>query len=179
MATDLFTPRVPDQHQSAFYQAQAQQLPQNPPLPTFPPPHQTYTPQISPLSTSGNASPTSPKHYVTRPMRPLFMPAVLRPTEFPPKPVTTPRSQPESDEEDDERTLKSNSSFISLTGLGALGRLSRRSTGDSGKCVDENWNLDLFPEPTGPPTRDHWKVTTFNSHPYICGSLKLTCHSSP
>lgn len=157
MATELFSPLMPDQQQSAFFQAQAQQLPQQPPLPTFPPP-QPYTPQISPLSTSGNGSPTSPKHYVTRPLRPLFMPAVLRPnTDFPPIPVT-PRSRPESDDEEDERNLKSNSSFISLTGLGALGRLSRRSTGDSGKCVDQDWNLDMFPEPTGAPTRKHWKV---------------------
>lgn len=83
------------------------------------------------------------------------MPAVLRPTEFPSKarPVTV---RPEGDD-GEERVLRSNASFISLAGLGALGRLSRRSTGDSGKFVDGEWNLDLFPKPTGVPTRQHWK----------------------
>lgn len=155
-------PRLPDQQQSAFFQPQAhhhqfpQQFPQqqHPPLLTFSPSH--YNPQISPLSTSGNASPTSPKTYLSRQIRPLYMPAVLRPTEFPSK-APPPKPKPEDEDEVDERVLKSNSSFISLAGLGALGRRSRRSTGDSAKCVDGNWNLDLFPKPTGLPTRDHWK----------------------
>ncbi|KAK3368126.1 hypothetical protein B0H63DRAFT_69876 [Podospora didyma] len=161
MATDFIMPRLadPPQHRSAFFpQPQQEPLPtfQQGPLPT-PPPAQQYTnPRISPLSTSGNASPTSPKSYLTRQIRPLYMPAVLRPTEFPSK---APPAKPKSEDEDEaeERTLRPNSSFISLGGLSALGRLSRRSTGDSGKCVDGSWNLELFPKPTGMPTRDHWK----------------------
>ncbi|KAK0623576.1 hypothetical protein B0T14DRAFT_425300 [Immersiella caudata] len=164
MATDFVMPRVPDQQQSVYYaQQQANpQLFQQPPAFTQVPPIPTQhnnannQPQISPLSTSGNASPTSPKNYLARPIRPLYMPAVLRPTEFPSK---APPSRPGPEDEDgaEERALRPNSSFISLGGLSALGRLSRRSTGDSGKCVDDQWNLDLFPKPTGAPTRKHWK----------------------
>lgn len=157
-------PRLQDQQQSAFFQAQNQQLPQpaqwqqQQVLPNFAAPGQLgqNSTQISPLSTSGSASPTSPKAYHTRQIRPLYMPAVLRPTEHPPKaPSSRPKSVDEDD--DDERTLRSNSSFINLGGA-LVNKLSRRSTGDSGKCIDDNWNLDVFPHPTGLPTREHWKV---------------------
>lgn len=164
MATDLIMPQLPDQqHAVYFQQSQHQQPPpqwqQQPVLPIFAPPSahqrsQSSSTQISPLSTSG--SPNSPKAYHTRQIRPLYMPAVLRPTEFPSKPLPTRTPRSENEDEEEDRTLKSNSSFISLGS--AFGRLSRRSTGDSGKCVDGNWNLDMFPKPTGPPTRDHWKV---------------------
>jgi hypothetical protein len=164
MATELIMPRLQDQQQSSFFPAQNQQQPQPPQwqqqqvLPTFAPPPQqqgqTIT-QISPVSTSGSASPTSPKAYHTRQIRPLYMPAVLRPTEHHSKAPPTRPKVDNSDDEDD-RTIRSNSSFITLSG--ALGRLSRRSTGDSGKCVDGNWNLDAFAKPTGMPTREHWKV---------------------
>ncbi len=168
MAADFIMPRLPDQHQhrqSPFYAQQRSQpyplqkqstFPQVP-IPTpFPPPAQNTNPQISPLSTSGNGSPSSPKNYLGRPIRPMYMPAVLRPTEFPSK---APPVRPKYEDDDaEERTLRPNNSFISLGGLGALGRLSRRSTGDSGKCVDGKWDLDMFPQPTGTPTRKHWKV---------------------
>jgi len=165
MATDFVMPRMPDQQQQSVYFSQQQVNPQlfqqqatfaQVPIPTQ---HNNTSnqPQISPLSTSGNASPTSPKNYLGRATRPLYMPAVLRPNEFPSK---APPARPKTEDEDEagERTLRPNNSFISLGGLSALGRLSRRSTGDSGKCVDDQWNLDLFPKPTGAPTRKHWKV---------------------
>ena len=88
MATDLIMPRLQDQQQSAFFQAQSQQQPpqwqQQQVLPSFPAPQQQSQGSIhhiSPLSTSGSTSPTSPKAYHTRQIRPLYMPAVLRPTE--------------------------------------------------------------------------------------------------
>lgn len=119
-------------------------------------------PQISPLSTSNNASPTSPKPYHRQRLRPLYMPAVLRPTEHPSKNITGRKSEAQ----DDDSQLSSNNSFISLSGLGALSRLSRRTTGDSGKWVEDEWNLDLFPKPTAQPTRQHWKVS-FGSAPFV------------
>lgn len=164
MATQLIMPRL-DQQQSAFFQAQNQEQPyqwqQQQVLPTFPPaPQQGQgSTQISPLSTSGSASPTSPvstRAYHARQIRPLYMPAVLRPTEHPSKPLPTRIKTDSSDDEDDGKTIRSNSSFITLSG--ALGRLSRRSTGDSSKCVDGDWNLAAFPQPTGLPSREHWKV---------------------
>lgn len=150
-------PRLPDQQQpfAHFYTPQY-----NPQSPGFQSQAQTqaqqvYTqPQISPLSTSNNASPTSPKSYHGRQVRPLYMPAVLRPTERQTRAVV-----PGKKTEDDNESLKMNSSFISLAGLGALGRLSRRSTGDSGKSVDNEWNFALFPKPTALPTKSHWKVS--------------------
>ncbi|KAM7222401.1 vacuolar segregation protein pep7 [Rhypophila decipiens] len=144
MATEFIMPRLPDQRQQPHYQpGQFQQASAN----------YTHTPQISPLSTSGNASPTSPsKNHISRQIRPLYMPAVLRPTEFPSKAPA--KLKGEEEDQSEEQSLQSNSSFI---GLPALGRLSRRSTGDSGKCLDGEWNLDLFPKPTGMPTRKHWK----------------------
>jgi hypothetical protein len=91
------------------------------------------------------------------------------------RPVPT-RTKTDLSDEEDDRTLRSNSSFITLSG--ALGRLSRRSTGDSGKCVDGNWNLDAYPEPKGFPTREHWKVCfpspTKQGTFLCCGSQLLT-----
>ncbi|KAK1751865.1 vacuolar segregation protein pep7 [Echria macrotheca] len=174
MATDFIMPQVPvRQDQHAFYQPNPQKLPPQAALFAAAPVHPAAYPapantqystapssaQISPLSTSNNASPTSPRNNLGRGTRPMYMPAVLRPTEFPSK-APPPRPIPGDGEDDDDddaepRTPRPNSSFIG--GLNALGRLSRRSTGDSGKCVDGKWNLDLFPQPTGTPTRKHWK----------------------
>ncbi|KAJ9154957.1 Vacuolar segregation protein pep7 [Pleurostoma richardsiae] len=165
---DLVMPRLPDQqHQHAFYQ---------PPLhtqqPYQPPAH--YHPQISPMSTnSNNVSPTSPKTYHTRQVRPLYMPAVLRPTEFPSK--APPKSPGLTDEDAADKALRSTGSFASLSGLSMLGRLSRKSTGDSGKFVDGDWNLDLFPKVTGLPSRDHWKP---DSESTVCDEATCKRHFS-
>ncbi|KAI3337094.1 FYVE zinc finger protein [Xylariaceae sp. AK1471] len=113
--------------------------------------------QVSPLSTSNNGSPTSPKPYHRQRLRPLYMPAVLRPTEHPYKRGFGNKNEGEAQGQDDDRPVSSANSFISLSGLGAWGRLSRRSTGDSGKSMESEWDLDLFPKPTAPPTREHWK----------------------
>lgn len=122
-------------------------------------------------------------NYHTRQARPLYIPAVLRPNEHPSREgqakggnasdhssgnssAVGDGSEDDDDQDDDSQTsrrsggLRSSGSFISLPGLGAfgIGLLSRRSTNDSGKCVDTNWNLDQFPDVTGFPSRSHWKV---------------------
>ncbi|KAI1777632.1 FYVE-domain-containing protein [Hypoxylon cercidicola] len=157
MATEFIMPRLHEQPQ-----AQAHFYPyQHPPNPNPQPqsqspiyPSQGYqSQQISPLSTSNSTSPTSPKPYHRQRLRPLYMPAVLRPNEHPSKRV--PARKSEAQEDDDQ--LSCNNSFISLTGLGALSRLSRRTAGDDGKWADVEWDLDLFPKPTAQPTRRHWK----------------------
>ncbi|KAI0380908.1 FYVE-domain-containing protein [Hypomontagnella monticulosa] len=151
MATDFIMPRLPEQPPAHFYPYQQSHAAPSQ-SPTYP--SQGYnSQQISPLSTSNNASPTSPKPYHRQRLRPLYMPAVLRPTEHPSKNMTGRKSEGQ----DDDSQLSSNNSFISLSGLGALSRLSRRTTGDSGKWVEDEWNLDLFPKPTAQPTRQHWK----------------------
>ncbi|KAL2170540.1 hypothetical protein VTG60DRAFT_4648 [Thermothelomyces hinnuleus] len=160
-------PRLPGEQQTPYYAAAYPQRPQYHPqqqVPSQPPAIATAYPTstqlnspLSPLGTPGNISPTSSKNHLTRQIRPLYVPAVLRPTEFPSKEPPAP-PQPEDDNGTTEEFLRpSSSSFMSLGGLSAFGRLSRRSTGDSAKFVDSNWDLDQFPVPTGPPTREHWK----------------------
>jgi hypothetical protein len=162
--TDLLMPTFPDPQKSAMYTT------------TMPPFHQRsqsyhkpLTPtashqQMPPLSTGGSAStsPTSPKSYHTRQSRPMYMPAVLRPTEFSSKPIRGMGPDFTNTSETGSVRRLSNS-FLGLAGF-AVSRLSRRSTGDSGKCLndnndDEELDADLFPDVTGEPKRDHWKVS--------------------
>lgn len=118
--------------------------------------------QISPI-TPNNSSPTSqtspsnglPLPLHTRQLRPpkspLYVPAVLRPTDPPRRavkasPLTPPQSMHSSFEDlDNARTL------------------SRRSTGDSGKfglgaITEAEWSSEGLGTVTALPTRDHWKV---------------------
>lgn len=146
----------PQQNQQHLQQQQQQPRPQPPPFN-----HQSSSSEnISPLSTSNNTSPTSPKNYHGRQVRPLYMPAVLRPTEYP-STANMPKISPGIDDGDDEeRIVRSSGSFTSLSGILSLSRLSRRSTGDSGKVVDWDWDLSNYPKVNGFPTRGHWKVRT-------------------
>lgn len=161
-------PRLPDPQQQPYgahfyphlmHQHQHQRTPFVPQPPVNRPQYNyasaSNSRQISPLSTSNNTSPTSPKSYHGRQLRPLYIPAVLRPNDYPSKQTPTFKKP----EDQDDESLKANGSWSSLPGLSALGRLSRRPTADSAKCVDINWNLDLFPVPTAQPTRKHWKVS--------------------
>lgn len=153
-------PRLHEQPQAQAQFYPYQQLPNPTPQPqsqspTYPAPgYQSQ--QISPLSTSNSTSPTSPKPYHRQRLRPLYMPAVLRPNEHPSKKMPSRKSEAQ----EDDFPLPSNNSFISLTGLSALARLKRPTTGDSGKWVDGEWDLELFPKPTAQPTRQHWKVSS-------------------
>lgn len=189
MATEFIMPRVHDQPQPQFYpqpqqhyqysSPQSQSLSQPQPQshshsqsPTAPAQAQSIyqTRQISPLSTSNNASPTttSPISQQNLRLQPAYMPAVLRPNLYP--------SKPKKADDADQSSLQSNQSFLTLNGWGLLGKLTRRTTADSGKCLDDDdddedgasvqWNLDLFPKCTSQPTREHWKVSELlNSAP--------------
>lgn len=157
MATDFIMPRLPDAQTSSHY-FNNQPPPAPAQSPSFAPPHQTQgyqSQQVSPLSTSNNVSPTSLASFQPQRLRPMFMPAVLRPTEHPYK--REPGNKRDVEGSDDDRPLSSANSLISLPGLGSFGRLSRRSTNGT---LDGEWNLDLFPKPTAQPTRQHWKVRT-------------------
>ncbi|KAI8635081.1 FYVE zinc finger protein [Xylariaceae sp. FL1651] len=160
MATGFIMPRLPDTQPSHYFQQQPQ-LHANAQTPDYAPQqvaHGYQSQQVSPLSTSNNVSPTSPKSYHRQRLRPLYMPAVLRPTERHYKRCLDNKHEGDGQrQDDDDRPASSANSFISLPGLGALGRLSRRSTGDSGKSMEGEWNMDLFPKPTALPTRQHWK----------------------
>lgn len=128
---------------------------------------QSHSQQVSPINsvpaTPSDVSPTSPRsslppHVAAQvrqlrpPKSPLYVPAVLRPTD-PPKrvvkasPLTPPQSMHNSWEE-----------------LDGVRTLSRRSTGDSGKfglgeVTEAEWSTDGLGPVTGvQPTREHWKV---------------------
>jgi len=139
----------------------------------------TQSQPISPISsataTPRNGSPTSPRSAVSHlsvhsqqlrpPKSPLYVPAVLRPTEPPvrrvakPSPLTPPQSM--------------NSSFDSLQNVKPL---SRRSTGDSGKfglgkITENEWAVQGLPKVTDTPTRSHWKP---DSEAAICDEATCT-----
>jgi hypothetical protein len=103
------------------------------------------------------------------------MPAVLRPNdEFPSLPLTKSRSPDSSSDSGSDTTLRrSNTGFMSLGGI--VGRGSRRASESGKSSIDGEWNLDLFPDVTEPPTRKHWKVSlyiiihfTLSFFPYLC-----------
>lgn len=131
--------------------------------------------QISPLSsapaTPNDASPTSPRAFPslahlpahTRQLRPpkspLYVPAVLRPTE-PPKrqPKASPLTPPHS----------IHNSFDDLT----TPPLSRRNTGDDAKFglgagAEAEWDVEGLGKVTSLPTRAHWKVCQQFPRPYL------------
>jgi hypothetical protein len=180
MATDLIMPVLPGNQQFSSHfvpehrpgmnhrRSQSYQIPPGP--------------QISPLSTSdlsnpNNSTPASPKAHYARHGRPMYMPAVLRPnSDFQPprttiKPPTAGGGNNNnngggSDVEPSSglSSRRSSNSLITIPGLGGIGhRLTRRSTGDSGKSFDGELDLDLFPKVTDLPTRKHWKPDTESS----------------
>lgn len=126
--------------------------------------------QISPVNSASatpmNVSPTSPRithqlpylplhtRQIRPPKSPLYVPAVLRPTERPVKqsPLTPPRSV--------------HGSLDSLDGAEVGRTVSRRSTADSMKTAglgrlveDERIGGNELGAVTGLPTREHWKVS--------------------
>lgn len=128
---------------------------------------QPISPLTSATATPTGGSPTSPRSQFAqvpsqsrqlRPMKsPLYIPAVLRPTEAPKKitrpsgPTTPPAS--------------ANSSFDSPNSVKTLDSSARRNTGDSGKFglgkITEIENGPLtegLGKVTDYPTRKHWKV---------------------
>ncbi|EGX91703.1 FYVE domain protein, putative [Cordyceps militaris CM01] len=119
--------------------------------------HYASTPP-SPRGTSGSRS-----NIHSKGARPLYMPAVLRPNyEFPPaQPLS--RSPGASSDSGSDSTLRrtNTANLLSLTGLGAIGyRLSRRSTIDSSKSLEGEWDLATYPDVMSAPTRKHWKPDT-------------------
>ena len=167
MAAELIMPTLPgNQQQSRHFlsgnrpshhaRSQSYQIPSGP--------------QVSPINTSnvGNenqisSTPPSPRGISGRNngARPLYMPAVLRPNyEFPPQPLSKSPSSV-SDSGSDTTLRRANTGLLSLPGIGAIGnRLTRRSTIESTKSIEGEWNLELYPEVASPPSRKHWKVST-------------------
>ena len=155
-------PTLPnEQQQSQYFMAQR-------------PPHsrsQSYQiaqgPQISPLSTSDQSSqhnastPASPTAYSAHQNRPLYMPAALRPNEFPSRSATKPKasSADNSDTESDSTLRRSNTNLRNVTSFGLFGKTpSRPGTSDQAVEFGDHWDMDIFPEITSAPTREHWKV---------------------
>lgn len=167
MAADLIMPTLPGNQQSQHFfpqrphhaRAQSYQIPQGP--------------QISPSSTdstspNSNSNPTSPKAYHARQVRPLYMPAALRPNMFPSKKARTKTEDltQVASNDSDGALRRTNSSIMNLPGMALFGnRLTRAATGDSCKSsLDGDFDLDLFPKVTSLPSRQHWKVSLDSSH---------------
>lgn len=132
----------------------------------------TATPTtLSPTLLRSNSSSTTLPHlgFQTRQLRPpkspLYIPAVLRPTERPARykpngkdsratsPLTPPQSAGNSFDGADAGIL----SFCSSHGI------PRRLIGEGAFCgvtriVSDEWNEDMMEDVTGLPTQDHWKV---------------------
>ncbi|KAJ1335611.1 FYVE zinc finger domain-containing protein [Microdochium nivale] len=165
MATDFIMPVLsePHHHKGPLFQHhEFRQQPQPQQYQQQPPGMSSDSQQISPLNTSSNGSPTatSPMSHHAQRTRPMYMPAVLRPNKYSSK-----AAQPKPDSEGSSPTPSNNSSFLALSGLGALSKITRRHTNDSAKCLpddddDDELNLDAFPRPTAAPTREHWKLDT-------------------
>lgn len=138
---------------------------------TASPTHSQYTlynnqsQQSSPTATPKGSSPTSPQSVAhphlpahTRQLRPpkspLYVPAVLRPTDPPRtrKARQSPLTPPDS-----------NSNSNSFENLEDARTLSRRSTGDSakfglGEIVETEYSIEGLGKVTALPTKTHWKV---------------------
>ncbi|KPM40662.1 hypothetical protein AK830_g5912 [Neonectria ditissima] len=179
MAADLIMPTLPGDQQSRHF------FPQQRPHHRSHHRSQSFQmpvgPQISPLNTSQSTSPesnpTSPKAYHARQVRPMYMPAALRPNLFPSK-TMKPKADDaaSSSSSDSDLTLRrNNSSIMSLPGMSVFGhRVVRTSTGDSSRSsIDGDFDLDLFPEVTALPTRKHWKADIESS---VCDDA--TCKRS-
>jgi len=139
-------------------------IPKNTQLPLYATQQTSPPGSMSPTPTPSDVSPTSPRIHqylqfrqpnqykqIKEPRTPLYVPAVLRPTERYPKhsPLTPPKSL-----------------------HGSLDSLEGHHEGD---MVDDPQQLDpvmennYFPEEelgevTGPPTKEHWKVRSAQPH---------------
>lgn len=179
MAAQLIMPSVPGaQQQSRHF------LPNSRPRPHGHNRSQSFQlppgPQLSPNSSNGFheqhpvSTPPSPKAHHATHVRPVYMPAALRPNdEFPQRPLTKSRSGDSSSDSGSDVTLRrSNTGFMSLSGI--VGQRMGRRASESGKSsIDGEWNLDLFPDVTEPPTRKHWKVC-LNPEIHLQDRLSLT-----
>ncbi|KAK4986856.1 Zn finger protein [Elasticomyces elasticus] len=116
-----------------------------------------YAPTSSTTPPSATASPTShgahihAKH-IGRPKQPLYVPAVLRPTEMPLRtmPLTPPRSTNNSfDSASSARAVSASYEQGALLGADSVLRVDR--------VVSDEWEDEALGDVTGLPTRNHWK----------------------
>jgi len=113
-----------------------------------------HTPINSANATPSNLSPTSPRHHShlsipvqLRPQKsPLYIPAALRPTE---KPL---RNSPPKDKKAGTESPDSVKALPKHLRTDSLGSSINR-------IVSAEWNDEPLGEVTGPPTRNHWKVS--------------------
>ncbi|KAL2694059.1 hypothetical protein Neosp_000629 [[Neocosmospora] mangrovei] len=169
MAADLIMPTIPgDQQSRHFFPQQRSQHNQSYQI--------SVGPQISPINThestspdSISSNPASPRAYQqARQVRPMYMPAALRPNLFPSKKAQN-KSMDDaasaSSTESDTTLRRTNSSIMNLPGMSVFNnRLSRVSTGDSTRSsLDGDFDLEMFPEVTALPSRKHWKPDSQSS----------------
>ena len=123
-------------------------------------PQGQYTPPASASCTPLNTSPTSPRiswnlppHLQPRvtqirpPKSPMYVPAVLRPTEKPARHSPPKHSQPTK-----------YGSPESLVDASSQAQTSTGPVPGVARIVTEEWNEEALGAVTGRPSRDHWKV---------------------
>ncbi|TKA76481.1 hypothetical protein B0A49_04847 [Cryomyces minteri] len=145
--------------------------------PTFAQPADPYH-QYSPLSSahatpsnSANISPTSPhksfynaphlSRQLRQPKSPLYVPAVLRPTEKPtrPYPMTPPASA--------QNSFEGKSSMRGMDGINRRMTNTSVSSGIS-RVVSDEWNDEALGKVSGATTKNHWKPTTPTTKDHHC-----------
>ncbi|KAI7932470.1 hypothetical protein M0657_000600 [Pyricularia oryzae] len=191
-------PRLPDAAQNIFQQPQSQQFRSSNPYQT-----QYLNRQSSPPNSGSmlkQDSPPSPSGFPSRRRgnAPLFVPAVLRPNEFPSREPHEHRSHASVDLPSSAPRSSPGSGFINLAGIGAISisRFARRSSADSNSFVESELEKKLFPPVTAEPKRSHWKPdesATVCDHPSCtkrfgyftrrhhcrsCGNIYCDPHSS-
>lgn len=126
--------------------------------------HYASTPPSATGASRARARASTAQNNMANDARPMYMPAVLRPNyEFPPQQPLSRSPGASSDSGSDSTLRRSNTGgpggLLNLPGLNAIGtRLTRRSTAESSRSLDGEWDLDDFPHVTAAPTRRHWKV---------------------
>lgn len=155
-------------------------FPPAPSLATDPSPPQTLdqqpqyipqqdTPPTSAPVTPSNTSPTSPRtscnlpphlqprvQQIRPPKSPMYVPAVLRPTE---KPIRhSPPKNGASTKYGSPESVGEGSTPVQ-TSAGPMPGVSR--------IVTEEWNEQALGKVTGRPSRDHWKVRSISATSYI------------
>lgn len=150
-----------------------------------------YSPILRSNSSSSTALPnlTFQTRQLRPPKSPLYIPAVLRPTERPSRystisedpssnatsPLTPPQSYGNSFDGIE-------AGILNFTGPDGI---PRRFVGDDlircgvTRVVTDEWNEDLMEDVTGAPTQNHWKVRRIVSIPASCTKLTELASRTP
>lgn len=171
MASELVLPRRIPIHQDGPIPAQQPKpcqytSPENtfnchPPQTCQPPVPLGDSAPASPMnSSSTNSSPTSPRSYYARQIRPNYMPAVLRPNEYQARRLSSSGSDGAEDQKPPDQIVSRQNSN-NVLGPASINSFMGMFCGRPQKALrffEDEDDLDHYPTVTDMPTRQHWKV---------------------